>query len=198
MKTPRILAALTLIVGIILSSSTLAHTGGGLVVKDAWVREAPANAKVMAAYMKIENHTDKDRTLVSVSSSAFDRIEIHDTVEKDGMATMVQQHKLPIKAQGELLLQPNGMHFMLFNPKKALKAGDSVTFTLKFANGSTAMTNAKVKKVKGSGHHHEHHDHHDSHQQHQETDHGSHGKHQSIDDQSQQKQHDHGHHHHQH
>lgn len=142
---------------IVFSPAIFAHTDGGIAIKEAWVREAPPNAKVMAAYMKIENHTATEKVLTGVTSSAFGKIEIHKTMQKDGMASMQQQKQLTIPAQGEVTLQPGGMHMMLFDPAKALKAGDEVNFTLKFANGSTSMTTATVRKATGS--HHEHHSH---------------------------------------
>ncbi len=126
-----------------------AHTGGGIVVKDAWVREAPPNAKVLAAYMTIENHTGTDKVLTGVTSSSFDRIEIHQTLNRDGMASMEQQKELGIAAENSVKLEPGGLHLMLFNPGAALKAGDSITFSLKFADGGASVASAIVKKSGG-------------------------------------------------
>ena len=151
----------------VVANTAFAHKDGGIVVKDAWVREAPPNATVLAAYMTIENHTNKEKVLSSVSSSAFGKIEIHKTVHKGDMATMEQQKELPVAAEGEVKLQPGGLHLMLFNPNKALKAGDDISFTLKFANGSTSMVTAKVKKATGSSGHHNHSGH-DEHQMHEQ------------------------------
>ncbi len=142
-----------------------AHSDGGIIVKDAWVREAPPSAKVLAGYMVIENHTDKEKVLVSVTSPAFDKIEVHKTVNKDGIASMEQQKELPVAAQGNVKLEPGGLHLMLFNPGSAIKAGDNIAFTLKFANGSTSMVSATVKKATGSSEHH-HHSEHDEHSMH--------------------------------
>ncbi|HEY5603735.1 MAG TPA: copper chaperone PCu(A)C [Gammaproteobacteria bacterium] len=139
-----------------------AHTDGGVVVKDAWVREAPPNAKVLAAYMTIENHTAQQKVLTGVSSSAFGAIEIHKTVQKDGMASMAPQKELTIAAENSVQLEPGGLHLMLFNPGTPLKAGDSVTFTLKFANGGTSIVSAKVQKAQAGDDHH-HHSTHDEH-----------------------------------
>jgi copper(I)-binding protein len=150
-----------------LTGSVYAHSDGGIVIKDAWVREAPPSAKVLAAYMTIENHTDKDKVLVSVTSSAFDKIEIHKTINKDGMASMEQQKELTIASQGEVKLESGGLHLMLYNPANSLKAGDNVSFTLKFANGSTSMISATVKKATGGTEHH-HHSGHDEHSMHGE------------------------------
>jgi hypothetical protein len=136
------------------AGNVYAHSEGGIVVKDAWVREAPPNAKVVAAYMTIENHTGEEKVLISVTSSAFGKIEIHKTVNKDGMASMEQQKELSIAAEGNVKLEPGGLHLMLFNPGAAVKAGDTITLSLKFANGSTSMASAIVKKAAGGSEHH--------------------------------------------
>ena len=146
----------------VLANTAFAHADGGIVVKDAWVREAPPSAPVLAAYMTIENHTDKDKVLTGVTSSVFKKIEMHKTVNKDGMASMEQQNELPIAAESAVKLEPGGFHLMLFNPAKTLKAGDDISFTLKFANGSTSIVNATVKKAMGGSEHH-HHSGHDEH-----------------------------------
>ena len=163
----KIISAISVLIACLLAGSANAHSDGGIVVKDAWVREAPPNAKVLAAYMIIENHTDKEKTLVSVSSSAFNKIEIHKTINKDGMASMEQQKELAIAAQGDVTLEPGGLHLMLFEPGSTLKAGDNVAFTLKFAGGSTTMINATVKKATGGSEHH-HHDEHSEHSMHEQ------------------------------
>lgn len=140
------------------SSAALSHKDGGIVVKDAWVREAPPVSPVLAAYMTIENHTGKVKSLTSVTSSAFQKIEIHQTVYKDGMASMEGQDKLAISAEGKIELKPGGTHLMLINPVKKLKAGDTVSFVLNFDNGSKSIVSATVKKtssMSSSDHHHD-------------------------------------------
>lgn len=161
-----IISTISILVFCVLANTAIA---GSVMVKDAWVREAPPNAKVLAAYMTIENHTNNEKVLTSASSPAFDKIEIHKTVHKGDMATMEQQKELPIATHGTVKLQPGGLHLMLYTPSKKLKAGDIVSITLKFADGSTNMVDAKVKKATGSSGH-DHHSEHSEHQMNEEKD----------------------------
>jgi copper(I)-binding protein len=50
-----------------------------IVVKDAWVAEAPPVARVLACYMTIENPSDREQMLTRVTSPLFSDIEIHRT-----------------------------------------------------------------------------------------------------------------------
>ena len=149
-------STISVLVFCVLANTAIA---GSVMVKDAWIREAPPNAKVLAAYMTIENHTNSEKVLTSASSPAFGKIEIHKTVHKGDMATMEEQKELPIATHGTVKMQPGGLHLMLFTPNKKLKAGDKVSITLKFTDESTNAVDAEVKKATGSSGHHDHSEH---------------------------------------
>ena len=151
-----IISAVSVLVVSVLANTAIA---GNVMVKDAWVREAPPNAKVLAAYMTIENHTNNEKVLTGATSPAFAKIEIHKTVHKGDMATMEEQKELAIATHGTVKMQPGGLHLMLYTPSKKLKAGDKVSIALKFADGSSSSVDAEEKKTTGSSGHHHHSDH---------------------------------------
>lgn len=161
-STPKALIYISCLLALF-TTQAFAHSDGGIMVKSAWVREAPPNAKMLAAYLVIENHTSKPAILKGASSAAFTKVEIHKSMVKGGMASMAQQKALTIPAEGKVELKPGGYHLMLINPGTALKAGDKVSLTLEFANGSKSIVTAEVKRAMGkSEHEHEHEHHHDS------------------------------------
>mgnify|MGYP000865830183 FL=1 len=71
-------------------------------VVDAWIPEAPPNAQAMAAFMVIENDDDKVVNVVNAFAPGFNTIELHKSVEIDGMHKMLKQDKLEIPAMGSL------------------------------------------------------------------------------------------------
>ncbi|MEN8217494.1 MAG: copper chaperone PCu(A)C [Pseudomonadota bacterium] len=117
-------------------------------VDDPWVREAPPNVKVLAAYMIIENPTSEQRILISATaSSSFKSVEIHRTViTQDGMMQMRHQPQLIIHPKSQVVLKPGSYHLMLMGPKKSLIAGDKVDLTFKFANGEEISIAAPVRR----------------------------------------------------
>jgi copper(I)-binding protein len=131
------------------ASNTVAHSSGDLVVQNAWINEAPPNAKVLAAYMVIENHTAKNDALISVTSGTFAKVETHQSIEEDGMAKMIKLPKINVPAQGKAVLAPGGMHLMLIKPKKRLKQGDHVELILNFEGGKKISVKTMVKKSIG-------------------------------------------------
>ncbi len=149
---------ITLFTLLFLASSAWASTQHGIEIHDPWVREAPPTARVLAAYLQLHNHDGKTRTLVSVKSPAFKRVELHRSEEREGMATMTRVAKITIAAHGKVAFEPSSLHIMLIDPAKPLKAGDRVSLTLYFNDGSSLDISADVRRngATGKTHHHDH------------------------------------------
>ena len=125
-------------------------------VTDAWVREAPPTSRVLAAYMQIINLTDTDLTVTGVTSPDFDSAELHRTVVKDGVASMLPVPELGIPAAGSVLLEPGDLHLMLFDPVRPLLQGDSVTLVLQRSDGVCITLSVPVMRSTGEEHVHHH------------------------------------------
>lgn len=124
-----------------------AHAAGeNVAVNNAWIREAPPGATVMSGYAQIANGTKSTMTLVAIRSDAFDKIEIHKSEIKDGVARMAPLDKINIKSRQAVTLSPYGTHLMLIRPKKPLRADDHVTLQFVFNTGATINADAEVRK----------------------------------------------------
>jgi copper(I)-binding protein len=132
-----------------------------LTVEDAWIREAPPGAPMLAGYLILHNHSDQERALVAAESPAFGMVELHRTVLEDGMARMVAQKRIPVPAGGQAALKPGDYHLMLMKPQQPLKAGDTADLTLHFDDGSSMTIQAVVRRatMDGMQHNHSHGDH---------------------------------------
>ncbi|MEE9493950.1 MAG: copper chaperone PCu(A)C [Gammaproteobacteria bacterium] len=131
----------------IVLADALPDTDNGLIISNVWVREAPPGAAMLAAYLTIENQSDKGRELEFVVSKYFSHVMMHKSEVIDGVAKMLHQDKLSIPAHGKLELKPGGFHLMMPAPEKALEAGDTVYFRLYFANGESLPVKAIVKRA---------------------------------------------------
>ena len=134
-----------------------------LNIHTPWVREVPPVADDSAGYMRIENPTDTDRTLVDAESEQFERAEFHESVEQDGLMRMRHHESLEIPAGGEVALEPGGYHLMLIGRRvDALQAGDQVDIRLIFDDGRTLDVSAPVSRDAPNGDDDDggHHDHH--------------------------------------
>ena len=116
-----------------------------LQVDDAWVREGPPNAPVLAAFMTLRNPAAAPVEIAEVTSPGFARIEMHLSQTDGGMARMIRQEVLNVPAQGILELAPGGYHLMLFEPAQPVRAGQRVALTLHARDGRSIVVEAEVR-----------------------------------------------------
>ncbi|MBA3581833.1 MAG: copper chaperone PCu(A)C [Gammaproteobacteria bacterium] len=141
-----ILLSLVSIVGIgFITNSYALNLPLGFI--NPYVAEAPPNAKALAAYVQIKNLGNNDTALASVSSPDFEKVEIHSMSMENGVMHMAEQKNLSIPANSEVILKSGGLHIMLINPKRALKAGDSVEILFTEQNNTTHLIDAQVKRI---------------------------------------------------
>ncbi|HDP88667.1 MAG TPA: copper chaperone PCu(A)C [Thioalkalivibrio sp.] len=128
-----------------------ALAGTPVTTSDAWVREAPPGAPMMAGYLVLTNDSNADRALVAAESTDFGAIELHRSVFEDGMARMVPQESIPVPAGGRTELKPGDYHLMLMKPRRALRAGEVTEISLRFDDGSTLTVRAEVRRAAMGG-----------------------------------------------
>jgi len=143
MKFP--LVIISLIYSLLFSLS--ASAADTLTFSNPWIPEAPPGASVMAGYMEIKNHSAKTIDIISISSEAFDHVEMHLSKESDGFAKMLPQKKLSIPANGKLILTSGSFHLMLIKPAKWFKHGDKIKLRLTLSNNETLPLELRVKKT---------------------------------------------------
>lgn len=140
---------------LLMLASVFTFADSEIVVRDAWVREAPPNASVLAAYLTLENTGLKADKLISVQCPDFEKIEIHATTIRDGVARMIALDTLPIPPHAVVTLAPGGQHLMLHHPRRALTAGAHVKMELQFSSGTRLTVAAPVRRAEtGTTHNH--------------------------------------------
>lgn len=143
MKPTRLLAALLALAS---AGAFAAGAADSVAVADPYVRQAPPGAQATGAFMVIRNTGDKDVKLVRAENSASKITEIHNHINDGGVMKMRPVAAIEIKAKGEAVLKPGGLHVMLIDLKGPMKEGDNVAITLGFDDGSTKQIQAPVKK----------------------------------------------------
>jgi len=168
-----------------LATPVLAHdyTAEGLKIDHPWARPTPGNLRVTAAYMSLQNSGGKADTLTAAKADIAERVELHESLVKDGKAIMrPMADGIAIPAGGTVELKPKGLHIMVMGLEKPLAVGDSFPMTLTFAERGDVDVEVKIETGVGgkdehdhSGHDHSKHGDHSGHKDH--ADHGSDHKH---------------------
>lgn len=125
---------------------------GDFKVDNAWIREAPPGSKNLVAYMTLENEKENTLVLTGAVSSEFESIEMHHTIIKDDIASMVRQYSIRIAPYSIEKFEPTGLHMMLINPRRELKEGDKVKIALLFSNYRKIKVVFLVRKGDGKKH----------------------------------------------
>ena len=115
-----------------------------LDVRDPWIKNLPASVPVRAGYMTIHNPQSKAVSIVSLRSDAFASIEIHQTIEQDGMMRMEQVPSLKIEPNSSLQLAPGGLHLMMMNPSEPTQPGDLLEIVIVLDDGSEQRVEMQV------------------------------------------------------
>ena len=117
-----------------------------LQVSDAWIKHLPPPVPVRAGYMTLSNSGENTATIRAIRSDAFAGIEIHRTLEQDGMMHMEQVPALTIEADSTVQLAPGGLHLMMMQPVAPTEPGDVIQITIILDDGTEQNLNMTVKK----------------------------------------------------
>lgn len=115
-----------------------------LGASDASVRLPAVSGRPGAAYFTIKGGSEAT-SLLSVSTPAAIRTELHEMKHEGGMMTMIPLKDVAIPAGQAVAFAPGGKHVMLFDIAPTVRAGSSIPLRLAFANGKTVEVQAAVK-----------------------------------------------------
>lgn len=132
------------------ADTTAVAAGDAVAIRDAWVKSAESG--MSAGFGELTNDSDTDVTVVSATTEASSRLELHETVENENGEMVMREIEggFVIPANGSMTLEPGGNHIMLMDLTAPLVAGDEVTFTLTFSDDTTYEFTAPVKDYSGA------------------------------------------------
>lgn len=132
-----------------------------MIVAEGYARSS--NPQTGAAFMVITNHSPIDDRVVSVTSDAAERVELHTHIENDqGVVRMVEvEEGFPIAASDSIEFERGGAHVMFLGLNEAWDDGDEVTFTLEFEHADAVTVTFAVDNQRDQGGHGDHGDHSD-------------------------------------
>lgn len=116
-------------------------------IDNAYARAVPPGQPNSASFMTLTNHSDSDHAIVAALSSVSSIVQLHTHTNDGGMMKMRQIEKIVIPAGKTIELKPGGLHIMLMNLQKKLVPNENVTVTLLFADGSSSIIIAPIRKL---------------------------------------------------
>ncbi|MDF2865155.1 MAG: copper chaperone PCu(A)C [Achromobacter mucicolens] len=118
---------------------------GQVEIDDLWVRASAPGQANGAGYMDIDNDAKAPDRLLSVTSDAAERVELHTVQTENGVSKMRQvEGGIALPADTEVKLSPGGYHIMFIKLKAPFKDGATVPATLKFEKAGEVAVQFKV------------------------------------------------------
>jgi periplasmic copper chaperone A len=122
---------------------------GTIEIVHPWARASIGRIGVV--YMTIKNTGTTDDRLVAAATPLAAQAQLHISVNNNGVMSMRPLSAVDVKANGEAVLHPDGMHLMLIGLKHPLKAGQSFPLTLTFEKAGSLEVTVPVMKVGTTG-----------------------------------------------
>jgi periplasmic copper chaperone A len=120
-------AALALVLAFI-SNSQAAE----VMIHNAWARPTVEGQQGGGGFMTLMNHGKSDDKLLSASSTAAARMELHTMAMEGNVMRMRQVPSIEVKAGESVELKPGGLHVMFMGITKPLEKGTKVPVTFVF------------------------------------------------------------------
>jgi hypothetical protein len=103
-------------------------------------RPAPMLGGNTGAFLTVLNGTDSPVQFVSAAGDVSEVVELHETVDENGVMKMIPHPEgFEVPAGGSLEMKPGGKHVMLIGVTQMLAPGDAFSLTLTF-DGADPIT----------------------------------------------------------
>ena len=113
-------------------------------IQNAWARASAGQSATAAVYLTLLGHAGADR-LLSVSTPIAVKVELHQASLEGGVARMRPVAELPLPPGRSVTLAPGGLHIMLVGLTQPLRAGESFSLTLHFAQAPPVSVTVPVR-----------------------------------------------------
>lgn len=118
-------------------------------IEKPWARATAPGANVAGGYMLIRNAGAAGDRLVSASSPAAAKVELHVHINDNGVMKMREVPAYDVPAKGSFELKPGGAHLMFMDLKRPFKEGEKVAVKLKFEKAGELSAEFHVGRLGG-------------------------------------------------
>ncbi len=121
---------------------------GGLALSHPWFRLVMPSLPA-AGYFTLSNSGAAAQSLVGASSPGCGMLMLHRSINQSGQERMVMVQSVAVPPHGKVSFAPGGYHMMCMSPNAALRPGQSVPVTLRFADGGSLTASFPVRNATG-------------------------------------------------
>ena len=119
-------------------------------IEKPWARATAPGARVAGGYMVIRNAGAAADRLVSASSPASAKVELHVHINEGGVMKMREVPGYDVPAKGAFELKPGGAHLMFMDIRQPFKEGEKLPVRLRFEKAGEVNAEFHVGRLGGS------------------------------------------------
>jgi len=132
---------------VVINSVAMSAEAGAIKISDAWARNSAPGAP-SAGFLMVKNQGDTDDTLLSVEGDFAKKLELHRTMEVDGVMKMVHQAEgIVIPAGAMVSFKPGGYHLMFMGLTKNFEVDEVYEVDLVFEKAGRIRVELPVKTM---------------------------------------------------
>jgi copper(I)-binding protein len=131
------------------AASSEATQARAVQIKAAWIRWLPGGVP-LAGYATLANISDQPAVLISATSTAFQDLSLHQTLQTGGTVRMSPLERIAIAPHTTLDFEARGIHLMLMQPRETLDPQREVPIVLHFADGSSLTARFQIRLSTGA------------------------------------------------
>lgn len=119
-------------------------------VDQAWVRLSPNKDMPSSGYF-VAHGGDAGTQLRGVMTDYALKVEMHESVQKDGVMSMKTVDHVDIPAKESVTFAPGGKHLMIWGVNDTAISQGKMQMTFLMANGDRLLVDAVIRKPEGAG-----------------------------------------------
>lgn len=113
-------------------------------VTDATVRLPAVPGRPGAAYFTVRGGAEPAQ-LVAIEADGVQSVEFHESMAEGPMTTMAKLDSIDVPAGADVVFAPGGRHAMLIGIDPAIRPGDEVRLSFRFARGQPVIVEARAE-----------------------------------------------------
>ena len=118
-------------------------------IDQAWIRLSPNKDRPSAGYF-VAHGGDSATRLRGVLTDYALKVEMHESVEENGVMTMKPINSVDIPAKGTVTFAPGGKHLMLWGVNDTAISRGKMQLTFLLDNGARLLVDAVIRKPEGA------------------------------------------------
>lgn len=123
-------------------------SAGSISVSNPWSRMTIGTERPAVFYVEIRNDGDADDRLIGIETEISDMPMLHQTVVRDGIASMPYAEAIDIPAGKTVTLAPGGYHGMLMDLTAPLAEGETFPVTLVFEQAGSVEIDTRILSIR--------------------------------------------------